>query len=88
MEKAYVLLNVELGSEREVQDSLKEIPEVKEVHKIYGVYDLIICVEAETMEDLKDLVEHRVRVIGKIRSTLTMICIKEGDVQVGIGKGF
>ena len=83
MEKAYALLTIEIGSEREVLNALDEIPEVKEIHQIYGVYDLIICVEAETVQELKDSI-NRIRDIGKIRSTMPLICIKEGDVQFGI----
>ena len=71
-----MLLNVELGSDREMKDSLKEIPEVKEAHQLYGVYDFIVQVEAETMEELKDVIAERIRGIGKIRSTLALICIK------------
>ena len=74
MERAYVLLNVEMESEKEVLDYLKEISSVKEAYQIYGVYDLIIHVEADTMQELKDLI-NRIRGIGKIRSTLSMICI-------------
>jgi len=80
LEKAYVLLNVEIDSKREILDSLKEIPEVKEAYQLYGVYDLIIHVEAETLQELKDLIEKRIRGIGKIRSTLALICVKEGGV--------
>ena len=76
MEKAYVLLSVELGSEGEVRDSLKEIPNVKEIHEIYGVYDFIIRVEAETLKKLKGLM-NRIRDIGKIRSAMPLVCIEE-----------
>ncbi len=76
MEKAYVLLNVEMGSESEVRDSLKEIPNVKEIHEIYGVYDFIIRVEAETLKKLKGLM-NRIMDIGKIRATLSLVCIEE-----------
>ncbi len=55
-----MLLTTEIGSEREVLDSLKEISNVKEVHKIYGVYDLIIYIEAETLKKLKGLM-NRIR---------------------------
>ncbi len=75
LEKAYVLLNVEIDSKKEVLNALDEISEVKEAHQLYGIYDLIILVEAETMEDLKDLI-NRIRGIQEIRSTLAMICIK------------
>ena len=74
MEKAYVLLTIDIDSKRDTLDSLKEIPEVKEAHQLYGVYDLIIRVEAETMTELKDLI-NRIRDIEKIRSTLSLICI-------------
>ena len=68
---------IEVGSEREVMDSLKEIPSVNEVHQIYGVYDLIIYIEAETLQELKDVIIKRIRKIDKIKSALPMICIKE-----------
>ncbi len=71
-----MLLNVEMGSESEVLNALEEIPEVKETHHLYGVYDLIICVEAETLKKLKGLM-NRIRDIGKIRSTMPLVCIEE-----------
>lgn len=85
MEKAYVLLNVEIDSEREVLNALEDIPEVKEAHQIYAVYDLIIHIEADTSKKLKGLI-NRIRDIEKIRSTMALICVKEGKVQVDIGK--
>ena len=74
MERAYVLLNVEIDSTREVLDSLKEIPEVKDTYQLYGVYDFIIHVEADTIQEIKDLIE-RIRGIQEIRSALPLICI-------------
>ena len=75
MERAYVLLNVEIDSEKEVLNALDGITDVKEAHQIYGVYDFIIRVEAETMQELKDLIEKRIKGIRKIRSTLSMIFV-------------
>ena len=75
MEKAYVLLTVEIGSEREVWDSLKEISEVKEAYQISGVYDFIIHVKAETLQELKDLIT-RIKDIGKIRSAIPLVCVE------------
>jgi len=75
LEKAYVLLNVEIDSKKEVLNALDEIPEVKDAYQLYGVYDLIIRVEAGTMQELKDVIAERIRVIRKIRSTLALICV-------------
>ena len=79
MERAYVLLNVEIDTGKEVLNALEEIPDVKEGYRLYGVYDLIIRVEAETMQEFKDSI-NRIRDIGKIRFTLSLLCIKGRDV--------
>jgi len=79
LERAYVLLNVEIDTGKEVLNALEEIPDVKEGYRLYGVYDLIIRVEAETMQEFKDSI-NRIRDIGKIRSTLSLLCIKGRDV--------
>jgi len=75
LEKAYVLLNIEIDSKREVLNALDEIPEVKDAYPLYGVYDLIIHVEADTIQEIKELIE-RIRGIQEIRSALPLICIK------------
>jgi DNA-binding Lrp family transcriptional regulator len=77
MPKAFVLINVESGAEEEVVNQLKKVPGVEEAYFSYGVYDIIAKVSAESMEKLKDIVTHKVRIISKVRSTLTLIMMEE-----------
>jgi len=72
---AYVLINVEIGSEEEVLRNLDPISEVKEAHLVYGVYDIIAVIETETMQELKDTVSWKIRRLDKVRTTLTMIVV-------------
>jgi len=72
---AYLLLNVETGTEEEVIDSLKPLQEVKEAWMVYGVYDIVVRVEAETMEELKNVVSWTIRRLDRVRSTMTMIVV-------------
>ncbi len=72
---AYLLLIVETGTEEEVMRSLKSIEEAKEARMVYGLYDIIIRVETETMEEMKNLVNGRIRRLDKIRSTMTLIVV-------------
>jgi len=74
METAFVLLNSEMGFERDVLEVLKDIPGVREAFRVYGVYDIIIQVEADTVGELKELVRE-IRQMEKVRSTLMMIVI-------------
>jgi len=76
MPKAFVLVNVDSGSEDAVLKQLKEIEVAEETYVSYGVYDLIIKVKANTIEDRKDIITHKIRRINHVRSTLTLILLE------------
>jgi DNA-binding Lrp family transcriptional regulator len=76
MPKAYVLLNVESGSEDPVLKQLREISIVEEAHVSYGVYDLIVKVNSNTMDEMKEAISHKIRNIKQVRSTLTLIIVE------------
>ena len=75
--KAFVLINADLGAEKDILDQIKSIPNVVESHIVYGVYDIVIKVEDESLDRVKDAVTRRIRTLEKIRSTLTMIVVEE-----------
>ena len=77
MPRAFVLINVESGSEDEVLAELKVIDGVEEAYFSYGVYDLITKIKADTMDKLKELVTRQIRTLSKVRSTLTLIMMEE-----------
>jgi DNA-binding Lrp family transcriptional regulator len=74
---AYVLVNIESGSENEVLDKLALINEVKEVYFVYGVYDIVVKIEAENVDKIKEIVTWKIRRLDKVRSTVTMIAISK-----------
>ncbi|MGA1975203.1 MAG: Lrp/AsnC ligand binding domain-containing protein [Conexivisphaerales archaeon] len=77
MPKAFVLINADLGAEEELVSEVKKITNVTEVYVVYGVYDLILKVEADTMEKVKETITWHIRRLEKVRSTLTMIVVEE-----------
>ncbi len=76
---AYVLINAEIGSEEALAKELLKVDGVIEASIVYGVYDIVAKVEAATMEELKQTVTWKIRRLGKVRSTLTMICVESGQ---------
>ena len=78
MPTAFVMINTEIGSEKEVLDEIRKIDAVKESYLTYGVYDIVAKVGADTMDNLKMIITWKVRRLDKVRSTLTMIII-EGE---------
>ena len=76
MPVAFVLINAELDSEKYIIEQLNKLECVINVDSVYGVYDLVIKIEANTMEEVKNIISYNVRRINHVRSTLTMIVIE------------
>jgi DNA-binding Lrp family transcriptional regulator len=77
MHSAFVLMNAELGKENHIVKELRQIPNVKEVYPVYGVYDVLMELEADSMEVLRETITTKIRKLDGIKSTLTMIIVKE-----------
>ncbi len=76
MPTAYVLINCDLGSEEGIINEIKKLPNVVEVSGVYGVYDIIVRLQADSMDKLRETITWKLRKIGKVRSTLTMLVIE------------
>jgi len=64
-----------MGSEEDVISHLKTIDGVKEVHGTFGAYDIIVKVESDNKETLRDIITWKIRKIERVRSTLTLMTI-------------
>ncbi|MEE9459079.1 MAG: Lrp/AsnC ligand binding domain-containing protein [Candidatus Bathyarchaeia archaeon] len=72
MTVVYILINTELGMEEDLLQELRKMENIKEAYLTYGVYDVIVKVEAENMENLKELVAFKIRRMKEVKNTLTM----------------
>jgi len=70
------LVNSKPGLEGGILQSLREIEGVKEAYSLYGLYDVVAKVEANSMDELKDIVTFKVRGLGIVRATLTIIVVE------------
>jgi DNA-binding Lrp family transcriptional regulator len=70
-------MNAELGKELEIVNEIKKIPHVKEAYPVYGVYDVLMVIESDSMESLRESITNHVRKLDGIKSTLTMIIVKD-----------
>jgi DNA-binding Lrp family transcriptional regulator len=77
MTRAYILLNVEGGAEDNVLSQVRNINGVEQAYVSYGVYDLILKVKSDTMQELRDVVTHKIRQIKQVQSTLTLLIVDE-----------
>ncbi|WP_048078572.1 Lrp/AsnC ligand binding domain-containing protein [Desulfurococcus mucosus] len=74
---AIILIQTEIGAEAKVLDELFKIPEVKEAYVVYGTYDIVLKIEAEALEKIREIVTNKIRKYPDIRTTVTMIIVEE-----------
>ena len=73
MVRAFVLINVDSGVEQEALKQLRTVPEVKASYFVYGLYDVVALLETNSMDKLKEAIDHKVRALEGVKSTLTTI---------------
>ncbi len=76
MVSAIVLLTVERDEINSVADAIADIDGVSEVYSIAGRYDLAAIIRVKTNEDLANVVTERVRKVGGITSSETLISFR------------
>ncbi len=76
MRKALVCISTSLDSVEEVAQELKACNEVKEVFLVSGVYDILAKVEGETLDDINNVINRRIRRLSKVHSTLSLLLLE------------
>ncbi len=75
MSSAYVLINCDIGSGEDIISHLKTSDGVKEVLGTFGAYDVIVKIESDNHDTLRDTITWKIRKMERIRSTLTLTTI-------------
>jgi len=77
VEKAFVLINTDDHIDDDILIAqLKKIDGISEAYKVSGIYNILVKVEAETMDKVAKVVNHRRKNLRNIQSTLTMVAIR------------
>ncbi|NAZ27563.1 MAG: Lrp/AsnC family transcriptional regulator [Thermogladius sp.] len=74
---AIVLIQTEIGAESRVLEELYKIPEISEAYIVYGTYDVVVKIESDSLEKIREIVTNKVRKLPDIRTTITMIVVEE-----------
>ena len=73
MQKSHVLINCESGTENIVSSEITKVEEVKSVTRTSGYYNLVVALESSSEEQLREIMDNRIRHMEPIHSTLTLI---------------
>ncbi len=73
MTDAYVMLNCELGAEADIVEQLKELEQVVDVFETIGTHDMMVKLQAENFEKVREIVSRNIQKLKNVRSTATLI---------------
>lgn len=73
--KAFVLIETAVGRTKEVAAALGQLEGVKSVDPVTGPYDVIAIIEAETLNDIGDMVTGKIHPTPGISRTVTCLAI-------------
>jgi len=76
MAVAYVLIKCDLGCDEQIIEELKPVSDVKEINGTFGAYDMIVKVESDLYETLKEIITSKIRKLDHVRSTMTLMGIE------------
>lgn len=72
MEKAYILISCEIGTEHELNSKLEEIDGIKNSMITYGEYDIVVEAATENATKMDELITSKIRRLEKIRTSITL----------------
>lgn len=71
MVSAYILIQTNVGKAVDVVRAISELPGVRSADDVTGPYDVIVLAEAQTMDELGNLVIAQVQQVPGITRTVT-----------------
>ena len=74
---AFVFINTEAASMPEVLKKIKAVEGVKEAEMVYGVFDIVAKVKTETMDQLKQIITFKIRMLANVLTTNTLLVVRQ-----------
>lgn len=76
MPRAYVFINTKTDTSNVIKD-LKKVEGVSEAHSSRGMYDAVAMVQADSFNQVRDIIAKQIRSIDSVKSTLTLTLIEK-----------
>ena len=70
---AYILIKSDLGTEEKVKEQLEKLEQVLQVERTFGDYDMVVKMESEHVEKIRETITWNIKKLDNVRSTLTLV---------------
>jgi len=70
---AFVLIKSDLGAEQKVIEQLEKLEQVVRIDRTFGDYDMVVKMESEHIEKIRETISRNIKKIDKVRATRTLV---------------
>jgi len=75
MNEAYVLLNVNYKNQKDIIEQAKKIPITKEAKSVYGICDVLVILESDDMQKIKNAIDAELNNLKGITNITSLISV-------------
>ncbi|MEJ7640870.1 MAG: Lrp/AsnC ligand binding domain-containing protein [Candidatus Nitrosocosmicus sp.] len=75
MSEAYLLLNVNYKKQPDVIEKVNQLSTVKSVKTVYGIYDVLVVLESENLQEVKNDIDSNIYNMEGIENLTTLISV-------------
>jgi DNA-binding Lrp family transcriptional regulator len=72
MVEAFVLITCDYGQEEKILEELDKIEEIQVINRLEGPYNILLKINSDTIDEIKEIVTGQIKTIDKIRRTLML----------------
>lgn len=72
MVEAFVLITCDYRQEEKILEELDKIEEIQVINRLEGPYNILLKINSETIDEIKEIVTGQIKTMDKIRHTLTL----------------
>ena len=76
MVSAFVLVNCHFPFDTKIMDVISKLPLVSNVYRVEGRYDLLVKINADTEEELKERISKDIRMIKGVDTIVTLTILR------------
>ena len=73
--QAYVLLNVDSKYQKDIVTKAKSVPTVQNVKTIYGIYDIMIILESDDMNAVKNAIDNDIHKLDGVTNLTSLVTV-------------
>ena len=69
---SFVLISSDLSDNEKIKEEISKMPLVLDIIEVRGMYDLVVKIESDSNNEIKDIIANKIRNVEGVRTCLSL----------------